>query len=81
MRAIATTGQKKASIGVWRQDYVWGYLPSKWIPPQKNKKDGRVIHKTAANVAGKINICMQKTNTRSMSFTLHEYQLKVDLGP
>jgi hypothetical protein len=51
MRAIATTGQKKASIGVWRQDYVWGYLPSKWIPPQKNKKDGRVIHKTAANIS------------------------------
>jgi hypothetical protein len=26
---------------------------------------------------GKVNICMQKTETRSMSFTLFKYQLKV----
>jgi hypothetical protein len=28
---------------------------------------------------GKLNICMQKTETRSMSFTEYKYQLKVDL--
>jgi hypothetical protein len=26
----------------------------------------------------KLDICMQKTETRSMSFTLYKYQLKVD---
>jgi hypothetical protein len=30
---------------------------------------------------GKLDICMQKTETRSMSFTLYKYQLKVDQGP
>jgi hypothetical protein len=27
---------------------------------------------------GKLDICMQKTETKSMSFTLYKYQLKVD---
>jgi hypothetical protein len=27
---------------------------------------------------GKVDICMQKTKTRSMSFTLYKYLLKVD---
>jgi hypothetical protein len=27
---------------------------------------------------GKLDICLQKTETRSMSFTLYKYQLKVD---
>jgi hypothetical protein len=30
---------------------------------------------------GKLGICMQKTETRSMSITLNKYQLKVDQGP
>jgi hypothetical protein len=29
----------------------------------------------------KLNICMQKTESHSMSLTLHKYQLKVDLRP
>jgi hypothetical protein len=30
---------------------------------------------------GKLVICMQKTENRSMSFTLYKYQLKMDQGP
>jgi hypothetical protein len=30
------------------------------------------------NNVGKLGICMQKTETRSMSFTLYKYQYKVD---
>jgi hypothetical protein len=32
----------------------------------------------STNVAGKLDIFMQKTETRSISFTLYKYQLKVD---
>jgi hypothetical protein len=30
---------------------------------------------------GKLNTCLQKTETRSMFVTLYKYQLKVDEGP
>jgi hypothetical protein len=41
------------------------------------KYDGE---KTASstNVAVKLNICIQKTETRSMPFTQYKYQLKMD---
>jgi hypothetical protein len=29
-------------------------------------------------LVGKLDICLQKTESRSMSFTLYKYQLKVD---
>jgi hypothetical protein len=35
---------------------------------------------SSTNVQGKLDVCLQKTKTRSMSFTLYEYQLKVDQG-
>jgi hypothetical protein len=30
---------------------------------------------------GKLHICLQKSEIRSMSFTLYKYQLKVNYGP
>jgi hypothetical protein len=50
-------------------------LPNFW---QRHPKHTMEKRQPLQQMLGKLDICVQKTETRSMSFTLYKYQLKVD---
>jgi hypothetical protein len=52
------------------------YAHLTWQRPQKHTMEKR--HSLQQMMLGKLDICMQKTETKAMSFTLYKYQLKVD---
>jgi hypothetical protein len=59
-----------------RYEFTQLHSPDFWQRhPKYTMEKRQPLHQV---LLGKLDICMQKTETRSMSFTLYKYQLKVD---